>query len=889
MKKRNYLYLISFMLPVILLLLIYALWGQYPFSDKTLLMWDMNDQYAPFFAQLSRILHGDASVLYSLSRALGGNMFSVAAYYLMSPFNIVFYFFDAENIYAGVLLVTLLKTGSCGLSMYWFLNRKRQSIFSLIFALAYALNAYMTGYLFNIFWIDALILLPCVCEGIELLTEDGKYILYIVSLALSIITNFYTGYMLCIFSVIYFLCYFLFISDKKYRFKVILMYALSSITGGLLSMCVLLPALDIMQGGKSGISFGVLKNFKNMFGYGELFDAAFCMTISDEQITSGKPLIYCTVFALIVAIFLLIRGTGVKNAAKRLGYALIMFALIVSFHHYNLNCVWHVFNRPTGSPYRYSFIYIFMVLYMGYMGYVRLSDADYGKKGQLENDKFIKNDTLVINGMRVKYDKCVIIGIGLCLSVGLLLRAGTFIESGKSYVTAVNILLIIAYVSVLLAIKSEKRKFFIILGLTGIELFINAESLYMSSEQYATVSVSEYREYMDNMQPLLETVNVNGVKGQSKSALKAEDAQIFRIALDRKIRQSDNEPFMLGIYGLDSYTSAEKQNTMQIAGNFGYSNNILWGIHYNDGATKAGDSFLGVRYLITDGGPYSGKGYDLVEKVNDLALYENKNALPFAFMADDMLLDIENSGDTFEYMNELYRSLSPERKEDIFVKLKGKDLVDKADNGNEPTEYFEYEYVTDEEMTIYTRYDRAGISKAELILGNEVIDLSSQHSDVKNMGKLPAGSVFRLRFYPAQDAVVSYDKIYVYGERENALKAYADDVKADNVRVIMNSEDDMKIFCDNKSDKPRYLICTVPYDKGFRVKTDGEKAQVMDAQNFVAIPVSQGKHEIELKFVPRGLYLGIFMTLASALCLALTFYGRKFSVRLNLFRKNDIL
>ena len=359
MKKHLNNIIIPFVLPIFILLLIYMVWGQYPFGEKTLLIWDMDEQYAPFFAHLNNILHGDASALYTFSRSIGVNMLSVAAYYLISPFNLVFYFLDAENIYVGILLVTILKTGTSGVSMYCFLSRKKQDVSAIIFSTAYALSAYMAAYQFNIFWIDALILLPCVCEGIERLVDEQKYLLYTLAIALSVITNFYTGYMICIFSVMYFICYFFLISDKKYKFKKIIIYAAASFLGGMLSMCISLPALDIMQDGKSEISLNILKNFNNMFKYRELFDAAFCATISDTQITSGRPLIYCGVFAIIMTLYWLFCK---EENRKKLGYLLLLFAITVSFHHYNLNCVWHAFNRPTGSPYRYSFIYVFLVL-----------------------------------------------------------------------------------------------------------------------------------------------------------------------------------------------------------------------------------------------------------------------------------------------------------------------------------------------------------------------------------------------------------------------------------------------------------------------------------------------------------------------------------------------
>lgn len=142
----------AFVLPLFLWMLIYMAEGQWPFGDHTLLIWDMNWQYSSFFAHLHDILHGDASAFYSLSRAIGGDMAGIWGYYLMSPFNLIFYFFDAEHIYCGILVLVLLKMGSIGLAMYCFLSRGTVDVPALIFSTAYALSAYVTAYQFNIFW-----------------------------------------------------------------------------------------------------------------------------------------------------------------------------------------------------------------------------------------------------------------------------------------------------------------------------------------------------------------------------------------------------------------------------------------------------------------------------------------------------------------------------------------------------------------------------------------------------------------------------------------------------------------------------------------------------------------------------------------------------------------
>ena len=206
--KKRIVGLAAFVLPVFLTLVIMLVTGQYPFGDHTMLIWDMDWQYNSFFAHLHDIIHGEASPWYSFSRAIGGDMMGLSAYYLVSPFNFLFIFFGAENIYAGVAILLLLKMGSLGWAMYRYLYSRRQSADVLLFSTAYALCANVVAYFYNIMWLDGLILLPLMVLGIEQLVEKRRFFLYVITLGLGVITNFYIGFMMCIFSVIYFVYFF---------------------------------------------------------------------------------------------------------------------------------------------------------------------------------------------------------------------------------------------------------------------------------------------------------------------------------------------------------------------------------------------------------------------------------------------------------------------------------------------------------------------------------------------------------------------------------------------------------------------------------------------------------------------------------------------------------
>ena len=215
MTHKRKLGLASFFMPVFLMAVAMVILKVFPFGNHTFLIWDMDWQYSSFFVHLHDILHGEASAWYSLSRAIGGDMIGVSAYYLISPFNILFYFFDETNIYIGICIVMILKIGLIGWSMNYYLMTKHESVGNLMFSTAYALSGFVTAYFFNIIWLDGIMLLPLMVLGIERLIDNRRYMLYIITIGLAIATSFYIGYMLCIFSVLYFVCYFFCFQNKR--------------------------------------------------------------------------------------------------------------------------------------------------------------------------------------------------------------------------------------------------------------------------------------------------------------------------------------------------------------------------------------------------------------------------------------------------------------------------------------------------------------------------------------------------------------------------------------------------------------------------------------------------------------------------------------------------
>ena len=127
-------FLLSFIIPACILMLILAVLHVFPGLEKTVLTNDLAAQYTDFFSYFKSFFTGENNLLYCLSQTLGNNMWGLLPYYLLSPFNFILLFFTSSQLPTAIFIMTILKIGACGLTSYIFLNRVfRKEWSSLIF------------------------------------------------------------------------------------------------------------------------------------------------------------------------------------------------------------------------------------------------------------------------------------------------------------------------------------------------------------------------------------------------------------------------------------------------------------------------------------------------------------------------------------------------------------------------------------------------------------------------------------------------------------------------------------------------------------------------------------------------------------------------------------
>lgn len=370
-------YLFSFGVSVLGMLLILKSRGFYPFKDTTLFILDMRDQYLEFYASLRYIIEGDNSLFFSWSRSLGGNYIGLYAYYLANPLSWITVFFPVEKLYIGILVLTLLKIGFCGLTFSLFASYlwnkyctlgdcwRRFVLIPLV--VSYALISYNIIYSSCLMWLDGVIMLPLILLGVEKILEGRKGALYMAALALSCLFNFYTGYMAGLFAVLYFAFRVTVLVSRKTWKKYIRItgrFILTSLLAGGLSAPLLVPVILDLFSGKLSASqhfFTKYTNFDFFAIFGQFRNGAYTGLLPIHE-SLNLPNVYCGCIALLLAVaFFLQRRVPLR---EKLAAGVLLLVLLLSFYLVPLNLIWHGLQEPNGYFYRNSFVLSFFLLYL---------------------------------------------------------------------------------------------------------------------------------------------------------------------------------------------------------------------------------------------------------------------------------------------------------------------------------------------------------------------------------------------------------------------------------------------------------------------------------------------------------------------------------------------
>ena len=365
-----------------MMLLLYIINGITPFGNRTILTSDLFHQYAVFIAELCDKFANGESIIYSIQNGLGMPFIGNIVTYMLSPFNLIIVLFGKNNIQSSIAIIILLKTILSAFTFTFAIKRllKTSNEKLLIpMAILYALSSYFLAYYWNIMWMDALYMLPLIILGIYSLIHEKKFLLYTISLFYSIFVNYYMGFMLCIASCVFYLFFYI-TKENKFEIKDFIKtsfnFAKWSTCAGIVAIGLLLPGLMLLTNSSAtgdtlstlGLSFSPITFISNHLSF---------TTVSFRTTTEygyALPNVYCGLITLLlIPIYFLSKNISKK---EKIISAIIIAFFYLSFAFNGLNFIWHALHMPNDLPHRFSYIYIFFILFIAIKGLINVESIN---------------------------------------------------------------------------------------------------------------------------------------------------------------------------------------------------------------------------------------------------------------------------------------------------------------------------------------------------------------------------------------------------------------------------------------------------------------------------------------------------------------------------------
>lgn len=853
MTKKRY-YTLSILIPAVMILAIFLLFTITPFGNRTWLTIDLGQQYVDFFSYYQdTLLHHPEQFFYSFSKSIGGEMVSLWAYYLFSPFNLLFLLIPRSAIAMGVSLLIFLKLVSCTVSFAVLLDVKfkQRNWTTLLFALSYGFMSYLSANQFNVMWLDALIGLPLIILGVDALLQKRNPLYYVFPLSLTILSNYYTGYMICLFLGLYFPYAYLMANDsfswKSFvkQFGRFIFYSVLSV--GLITV-ILLPTFYSLLGSKgtaTTIAWSLKSEYNPLLMASKLFIGSFDF----HEMQKGYP----NIFVGSLALFSFLCYFKEKKIARsqRLYALFITVIILISFNIEMFDKLWHAGQLPNWYSYRFSFLFSFWMVFLGYQ--LALKKTAVGIR-----ETFVYFFLVLVTGIGFilfpqDYLQGWQIALGFGLSMGILY---SLILIGRG--------------------KASHQKFLI--SFVVIELLLNS---IITLSRLGYVMNSEFSAYQSSLQ------NWSTVLRPAKNEFYRSEKTILR---------SKNDSLQVPTYGVSHFSSTFEKETERFFDAIGVRQGNAY-VNYSNG-TLLTDALLGIKntFIETTNATYNERWErkDL-EDLPTIASFDeghtvtNPNALSIAYPMKAILKSMKvPTSHPITMQNQLANALSGTTSpKNIFTKVPYETTfenisdspvvyqrVQLEDNTRYGTITLTFTPETDD--PIYLEMSGTmGEEDLEMALNGEPYAFYPVQSKpvLLSVAKNQKGHPQTLQIIVRADGF-EFSKLSLYSLNTTLLNERLEQTKAQELKLETFSATHFAGTMDVLEDST--VLTTIPYSTGWKVWVDGQEVETYKIlDSLLGFTISKGTHRIEYRYTTPFLLEGSLVSIASLLLLILILYRRK--------------
>ncbi len=873
-KKWNYLAM-AFLFPFVGMLVFMLIAQCSPFGKYSMLYSDMYHQYYPFFVAFRKALRSGDSLLYSWDVGMGMDYLGLISYYLASPLYLLSVFVPESLTLEFFSLLMPVKLGLAGLFFAIFLKNLfgKDDLSICLFGAAYALCAWALGYQWNIMWLDTFALLPLVALGTISLIRDKKFILYTLTLFLSIYSNYYIGFFICIFVALLFFVYQICRWRGIRRFFADLgrIAAFSVLAIGMTAILEL-PAFAALQTTQSSVNNFPKKfdlNIADKDTWQGLLDAMRQVAGQmggglKPNFKEGLPNLYCGVGSIFLALLYLLSG-NVKFRDKVCAVGLLLF-FNVSFIIRQLDYIWHGFHFTNMIPYRFSFLYSFVLLYMAYRAWVNRKEFQIWQYLAAAAGSMLvflcsesRNDTVfqIYNlGFLALYLITMLYGAWELPIKETEPREETDAPEEESPMedddpgeeeSARE-----------LAARENRRanSAIFLCAILAVELIMNIVSF---GTHFSRTNVSNY--------PKDTSYSASMIRYMKE---REEDNLFYRAETSHS--QTLNDGALNGYHGISTFTSSANVRVTEFMKALGYGAKNTYNRYCWEEASPVSNLFLGLKYMIErDGKDKESAVFDYVHHYGKTYLYENQAYLPLGFLAEEELAEVNFGEDVnpFIFQNRLFSGATG-LEGNAWVRLLGETLTISGNGVNVSNQnssgYCSYDKATSNSHVIYSYVvDQDGFMCVHLNLPKrngvtirvndfEIYSETTSLPQMMAVGDVQVGDVVEVVMackdgekgtMTLSAAVLNMDRFWqgyeILGQSVLELTTFR------------NTLVEGTIECDRDG----LLYTSIPQNGNWTVQVDGQDAEVvLVGDAMVAVKLTQGSHTVSFRYENAAFSLG---------------------------------
>ena len=839
----------------------YIFLGIWPFAEETCMIVDMHHQYGPLLAKLRAMMLEGSSFFYSFDLGMGASVLPAFAYYLASPLNVLLLLFPESLLAESIFLITILKNmliaATFALCIQYVYGKRTPMVAAV--SLMYSMMMYVLAYSWNVMWLDGVIALPLVVMGFEHMMRRGKYLPYVLSLAYALYANYYIGFMLCVFLVLYFFAYLLRQKrDAKNNRMALWRFTLGSLLGGGLAMFLVLPTFLAL--GQTSAAGAKMPDWDVYF---ELFDmlGRHLYRVTPTIRSRFLPNVYCGI-AAVVLVPLFAMNEGIPRR-RRMVYMALLAVLAFSLPLNQVNLLWHGLHAPNDLPYRFSFLYCFVLLLLSY-------------------------ETLIhIRTVRPRQIVATLLGI-----LTFIVVQERFGDSNTYDFRTLYLSLLLAAVYAVLCFLLSQQK---VRRRVGAMLVLTVVTMEMTLNASDVITKLDSQEFYTNHEHYVDNIATEGARRAVEVMEKQLDAGGDKFARMEFIpRRTCMDTALFQYNGITSFASSNSYRTTRFMGAMGYAVNGVNSYLYKS-FIPATDSLLGIRYVALEGNLASHAQLQQVDYAyvsnaqgenKAYYIYENTTALPVAWRANDAVKTWASSYyNPVESINSLYSSMTGNTAP-VLVPMQLEVYNDLRDavtlNGtygfqlkSSSSKTAEFHAYADKDGQYFIYVDCRSADSIQVMQGDNSWSVTTYEPFFIDAGYLTMGT-------PVMVTVTSKSScagnIYVVRMDDETFNGAIDTLRADGLQVTEYT--DNRIVGNVNASAAGAMVTSIPYDAGWRVKVDGKAVATyaldqavpdgVEAEDnkggaLLGFDIPAGAHTVELEFVPHGFVPGVALTLISLL------------------------